>query len=47
MVSGGERVAVEIELRIAGVTLPVADFFTIRGEQIVRLAVYTGRPPGA
>jgi hypothetical protein len=39
------RVAVEIELHIAGVRLPVADFFTIESGQITRLAVYTGPPP--
>jgi hypothetical protein len=46
MLSDGGRVAVEIELHIAGVTLPVADFFTIERGQITRLAVYTTPPPG-
>jgi len=38
----GERVAVEIRLRMAGTVTLVADVFTLAGDRIRRLAVYTG-----
>jgi len=41
LVSGG-RVACEIELRLAGTSTAVADFFTIEAEHIVRLSVFLG-----
>jgi ketosteroid isomerase-like protein len=36
----GDRLAVEIELRMGGRTSPVADFFTIAGDRIARLVIY-------
>ena len=36
----GDRLAVEIELRMGGRTTPVADFFTVEGERIRRLVIY-------
>ncbi len=36
----GDRVAVEIELRMGGRATPVADFFTIDGDRIRRLVIY-------
>src|SRR5262249_41600022 len=38
----GERVAVEIRLRMAGNVTLVADVFTLAGGRIRRLAIYTG-----
>jgi ketosteroid isomerase-like protein len=38
----GNRMAVEIELRMGGRDSPVADFFTIEGDKIRRLVVYLG-----
>ena len=46
LVVDGDRVAVEIELFLGGATTPVADFFTVSGERIRRLVIYTGPPPG-
>jgi ketosteroid isomerase-like protein len=40
----GDRVAVEIRLRMNGTVSNVADVFTIVGEGIRRLAVYMGPP---
>jgi ketosteroid isomerase-like protein len=36
----GDRVGVEIELRMGGRTTPVADCFTIDGDRIRRLVIY-------
>ena len=41
---GSDRVAVEIELRMNGKVSLVGDFFTLTGNQISRLAVYSGPP---
>ena len=41
-VCDGRMVAVELEFRAGDASFPVADFFTIDGEQIARLAVYSG-----
>jgi hypothetical protein len=38
----GERVAVEIEVRMEGQSLAVADFFTVEDGMISRLVVYGG-----
>jgi ketosteroid isomerase-like protein len=38
----GDHVAVEIELRMGGRTSLVADFFTVTGDRIRRLAIYLG-----
>jgi ketosteroid isomerase-like protein len=40
----GDRVAVEIRLTMGGTTNLVADVFTLAGERIRRLAIYTGPP---
>jgi ketosteroid isomerase-like protein len=40
----GDRVAVEIELRMGGATLLVADVFTLSGGRISRVAIYSGPP---
>ena len=42
----GDRVAVEIRLRMNGNVSLVGDFFTFRGGKISRLAVCTGPPVG-
>jgi hypothetical protein len=36
----GDRLAVEIELRMGGRSTPVADFFTVDGDRIRRLVIY-------
>jgi len=36
----GDRLAVEIGLRMGGRTTPVADFFTVDGDRIRRLVIY-------
>ena len=36
----GDRLAVEIQLRMGGRDSPVADFFTIEGDKIRRLVIY-------
>jgi uncharacterized protein (TIGR02246 family) len=38
----GDRVAVEIRLTMGGTTNLVADVFTLAGDRIERLAIYTG-----
>jgi ketosteroid isomerase-like protein len=40
----GDRVAVEIELRMGGRTTLVADVFTLSGGKIARVAIYSGPP---
>ncbi len=40
----GNRVAVEIRLRMAGAVNLVGDFFTLAGDRIARLVIYTGPP---
>ncbi len=40
LLADGDRVAVEIELRMGGRATPVADFFTIDGDRIRRLVIY-------
>ena len=40
----GDRVAVEIELRMGGTTTLVADVFTLSGGRIARVAIYSGPP---
>lgn len=40
----GDRVAVEIELRMGGRTTLVADVFTLSGGRIARLAIDSGPP---
>jgi hypothetical protein len=37
-----DRVAVEIDLTMGGATTKVADVFTMRGDRIARLAIYSG-----
>ncbi len=44
LIVDGDRVAVEIRLRMAGNTSYVADVFTLAGDRIHRLAIYTGPP---
>jgi len=39
-VPDGDRLAVEIDLFVAGAHIPVADFFTIDGDRIHRLVIY-------
>jgi ketosteroid isomerase-like protein len=46
LIVDGGRVAVEIELRIDGGVVPVADFFTIEDGLIRRLAIYSGPASG-
>jgi ketosteroid isomerase-like protein len=41
----GDRVAVEIDLFMAGATTPVADFFTVEGDRIRRLVIYMAPLP--
>lgn len=38
----GDRVAVEIRLRMGGTTTLVGDVFTLAGGRIARVAIYTG-----
>jgi ketosteroid isomerase-like protein len=40
----GDRVAVEIELRMGGAVSLVADVFTLSRGRIARVAIYSGRP---
>ena len=40
----GERVGVEIRLRMNGKVSLVGDFFTLAGDKIARLAIYGGPP---
>jgi ketosteroid isomerase-like protein len=44
LVADGDRIAVEIDLRMNGTISPVADFFTFSGGAITRLVIYTGGP---
>jgi len=41
----GDRIAVEIELRMNGAVSPVCDVFTLRDGLITRLVIYAGAPP--
>jgi ketosteroid isomerase-like protein len=43
----GDRVAVEIDLRMGGRITHVADVFTLADGRIARLAIYTGQAQGA
>ena len=43
----GDRVAVEIRLRINGTVSLVGDFFTLDGDRISRLVIYNGPPAAA
>ncbi len=42
LIVDGDRVAVEIRLRIGGTTTLVGDVFTLAGGRIARVAIYTG-----
>ena len=42
VVADGDRIAVEIQLRMNGATSAVADFFTFAGAFITRLVIYAG-----
>ena len=42
LIVDGDRVAVEIRLRIGGATTLVGDVFTSSGDRIARLAIYSG-----
>jgi ketosteroid isomerase-like protein len=42
----GDRVAVEIRLRMNGTTTTVGDFFTLAGDRISRLVICNGPPAG-
>ena len=42
LIVDGDRVAVEIRLRMAGVTTLVGDVFTLSDGRIARVAIYTG-----
>ncbi len=42
LIVDGDRVAVEIRLRMASTTSHVADVFTLAGDRIHRLAIYPG-----
>jgi ketosteroid isomerase-like protein len=42
LVEHGDRIAVEIRLRMNGETAAVADFFTLAGGFITRLVIYAG-----
>lgn len=44
LVIDGDRVAVEIRLRMNGIESPVADFFTLGDGIITRLVIYSGPP---
>jgi ketosteroid isomerase-like protein len=45
LVVDGDRVAVEIRLRMNGKVSLVGDFFTLAGGRIARLVIYNGPPP--
>jgi len=47
LVVDGDRVGVEIRLRMNGQVNLVGDFFTLAGGRIVRLVIYTGPPSSA
>ncbi|HEX4493477.1 MAG TPA: nuclear transport factor 2 family protein [Acidimicrobiia bacterium] len=42
----GDRVAVEIRLRMNGTVSLVGDFFTLVGDRIARLVIFNGPPAG-
>jgi ketosteroid isomerase-like protein len=44
LVIDGDRVAVEIRLRMNGTVSLVGDFFTLTAERISRLVIYNGPP---
>jgi ketosteroid isomerase-like protein len=44
LIVDGDRVAVEIRLRMGGTTNLVADVFTMRDGKIARVAIYNGPP---
>jgi ketosteroid isomerase-like protein len=44
LVVDGDRVAVEIQLRMNGTVSPVADFFTLGDGLITRLVIYAAPP---
>ena len=46
LVVDGDRVAVEIRLRMNGADSPAADFFTLGDGLITRLTIYSGPPSG-
>jgi len=44
LIVDGDRVAVEIRLRMGGAVTLVGDVFTLSGGRIARVAIYTGPP---
>jgi ketosteroid isomerase-like protein len=44
LIVDGDRIAVEIRLRMGGQTTLVADVFTMQGDKIRRLGIYPGPP---
>ena len=45
LVVDGDRVAVEIDLRVNGAPTRAGDFFTLRDGRITRLVIYAGPSP--
>ena len=44
MIFDGDRIAVEIDLRMNEAVSPVCDVFTLRDDLITRLVIYMGAP---
>jgi ketosteroid isomerase-like protein len=46
LIVDGDRIAVEIRLRMNGTVTIVGDFFTLAGDRIARLVICNGPPAG-